>query len=88
MIFLRNMGPLTVLNDDWSMCPCFLRFLFFSFNTVFLIALICRYEKLLSVKADLDPFRFGASPNLVKKQIEIKLETLTDYGIAPFWLRS
>ena len=63
-----------------SKCEIF----FFSFNNVFLIALICRYEKLLSVKADLDPFRFGASPNLVKKQIEIKLETLTDYGIAPF----
>mgnify|MGYP007045157676 CR=1 FL=1 len=80
MICLRNLGPLTVLNDGRSMCPCSLRFLFFSFNTVFLIALICRHEKLLGVKADLDPFRFWASPNLVKQQIQ----NLTDYGKAPF----
>ena len=69
-----------------SICVAFLENM--NFNDVWqclIIALICRYEKLLSVKADLDPFRYWASPDYsVKKEIQ----TLTDFGIARYWLQS
>ena len=84
-IFRAREFTQTYLEAIWNHS---VRFCFFFSQGWNFNCLIYRYEKLLSVKADLDPFRFGASPNLLKKQIETQIETLTDYGIARYWLQS